>query len=60
MNAKLTRFVDDARGGTSLEYALIAMLVAIFTITSVTGLGSQVSTVFGKVDTAVSNVTSKI
>ena len=60
MHARPTRFVDDAQGSTTLEYALIVMLIAIFTITSVTGLGSQVSTVFGKVDTAVSNVTSKI
>jgi pilus assembly protein Flp/PilA len=60
MHSMLMRFLDDERGGTSLEYALIAVLISVFIISAVTGVATQVSTLFHKVDTTVSGAASKI
>jgi pilus assembly protein Flp/PilA len=45
----LTAFVGDKRGVTALEYALIAALVAVAIIGSVSLLGTSVSKVFSTV-----------
>ena len=47
----LSRFVRDESGVTSIEYALIASLIAIFIIVAVQLVGTQVSTVFNGVGT---------
>ena len=60
MLASFKRFVSDDRGATSIEYALIAVLISIFIIGAAIGVGDQVSTLFNKVDTTYSNATSKI
>ena len=49
----LSRFVRDERGVTSIEYALIASLIAIFIIVAVQLVGTQVSTVFTEVGNAL-------
>lgn len=48
------RFIRDQRGATAIEYALIAGLIAIAIVTSVTMLGTRLSTKF----TAVGNTLS--
>jgi pilus assembly protein Flp/PilA len=58
--ANLVRqFAGDESGATSIEYALIAVLVAVAIIGSVSALGSSLqsifSTVSSEVDTALQN-----
>jgi len=43
------RFLSDERGATAIEYALIASLIALVIITSVSLVGTKVSTVFGEI-----------
>ena len=46
-------FLRDESGATAIEYALIASLIAIVIITAVALVGTQVSTVFGKVGNGI-------
>ncbi len=50
------RFVADEAGATAIEYGLIASLIAIGIISSVSKIGTNVSATFGKVS---NNMTSK-
>jgi pilus assembly protein Flp/PilA len=54
------RFRDDEAGATAIEYALIGVLISIFIITAVTGVASEVSGLFNKVDTTMSSATQKL
>ena len=45
----LSNFVSNEDGVTAIEYALIASLIAVFIITAVQFVGTQVSTVFTEV-----------
>ena len=45
----LVRFVDDERGATAVEYALLASLIGIAIITATTGLGKKIGAVFQNV-----------
>lgn len=38
----------DDRGATAIEYGLIAALIAVAVMTTVSGLGSQLNTTFSK------------
>jgi pilus assembly protein Flp/PilA len=51
--ANLSRFVRNESGVTSIEYALIASLIAIFIIVAVQLVGTQVSTVFSEIGAAL-------
>lgn len=46
----LSRFQQDEGGATSIEYALIAGLIAVGVITAVTAIGTTLSTTFSTVD----------
>jgi pilus assembly protein Flp/PilA len=46
-------FAHDQRGATSIEYALIASGVSIVIIATVTGLGTNVKTMFTSVSSAL-------
>lgn len=46
-------FVRDQSGVTSIEYALIASLIAVFIIVAVQLAGTQISTVFTEVGNAL-------
>jgi pilus assembly protein Flp/PilA len=46
MKNQLQRLAAAAEGVTSIEYALIASLLAIVIITAVTGIGSSVKGMF--------------
>jgi pilus assembly protein Flp/PilA len=51
---KITRNLrSDQSGATAIEYGLIAALIAVVLITSLTTLGTRVSGRFGQVSTAV-------
>jgi pilus assembly protein Flp/PilA len=47
------RFAGDESGATSIEYALIAVLVAVAIIGSVTALGDSLQSIFYTVSTEV-------
>ena len=47
------RFAKATTGATAIEYALIASLIAVAIITAVQTVGTNVSTVFGKVGNAL-------
>jgi pilus assembly protein Flp/PilA len=42
-------FLSDESGVTAIEYALIASLIAVFIITAISLVGTQVSTVFTEI-----------
>ena len=44
----------DEAGATAIEYGLIAALIAVAAITALTSLGTNLSSTFTKVSTAVS------
>jgi pilus assembly protein Flp/PilA len=52
MLGRKSRFIADDRGATSIEYALIAMLVAVAIVSSITQLGSATGGTWNNVATA--------
>ena len=49
------RFLADESGATMVEYALMVALVAIATISAVTGVATALKTQFGNISTGVTN-----
>jgi pilus assembly protein Flp/PilA len=47
------RFINDQSGVTAIEYGLIAALIAVVIITAVTAVGSDLSTTFNSIATAL-------
>lgn len=45
---RLKQLLADIDGATAIEYGLIAALIAVAIMTSVTGLGSQLNKTFSK------------
>jgi len=53
MSRFLAAFARDESGATAIEYALIASLVVIVLVTSITALGNKLSGVFNNISTAI-------
>ncbi|HEY0598953.1 MULTISPECIES: Flp family type IVb pilin [Brevundimonas] len=53
MKKFISKFMSDESGATAIEYGLIAALIAVVIIAAVTALGTNISTQFGKVATAI-------
>ncbi len=53
MTNLFNRFVKDESGATAIEYGLIAALIAVVIIGAVTALGTNISTKFNTVATAI-------
>ena len=51
----IMRFLNDERGVTAIEYALIAALIAVVIITIVTNTGLNVAAVFQKIADCLAN-----
>ena len=49
----LDRFLNDQRGATAIEYALIASGISIAIVGIVVGLGTSVNNMFSSVSTAL-------
>jgi len=49
MKHKIKEFLNDETGATAIEYGLIAALVAVAIIATITLLGRQLSNTFNKV-----------
>ena len=43
-----SKLIRDEAGATAIEYGLIAALIAVAVMTTVSGLGSQLNTTFSK------------
>ena len=53
MSQFLNRFAKDESGATAIEYGLIAALIAVVIIGAVTTVGSNLSSKFTRIGTAV-------
>lgn len=53
MHAFAKRFISDESGATAIEYGLIAALIAVVIIGAVTALGTNLSTKFNNIGTAI-------
>ena len=51
----LRKIIGDSRGGTAIEYALVASLIAIAAITAFKNLGRNVDNTFANINGAVSS-----
>ena len=51
----VNKFIREEEGVTAIEYGLIAALIAVFIIASVTIVGSQLAAVFTAISTAITN-----
>jgi len=49
------RVLKDESGATAIEYGLIAALVSVAAITTLTTMGGSLDSIFGVVDTALQN-----
>lgn len=50
---KFLQFIDNESGATAIEYALIAGGLSIVILAAVNGIGTQLSTIFSSVSTAL-------
>ena len=46
MNQVLSRFLKDENGASAIEYALIASLIAVAIVGSVTAIGTKLSALY--------------
>ena len=53
LSAWMTSRVDDERGASLIEYALLVALIAVVCIAAVTALGETTSQKFDEVDSAI-------
>jgi pilus assembly protein Flp/PilA len=53
MNNLFSRFVRDESGATAIEYGLIAALIAVVIITALTTIGTNLTTKFNAIATAL-------
>jgi pilus assembly protein Flp/PilA len=53
MKKILREFIADESGATAIEYGLIAAGIALAIISAVQGVGTKLSTNFGKVSTSL-------
>ena len=54
MTALLRRFMSDVSGATSIEYGLIAGLIALVIITALTSIGTRVNAKLGRAASGLS------
>ena len=55
VKAAISRFAEDRRAVTALEYALIAGLIAVVIVGAVSTIGTKMTDVFQKVGSAISS-----
>jgi pilus assembly protein Flp/PilA len=55
---KMMEFLRDEEGATAIEYGLIAGLISVIIIATVTAVGGGLTGVFGAIDTALQGALS--
>ncbi|CAN0620127.1 pilus assembly protein Flp/PilA [Burkholderia multivorans] len=58
MKALFHRFLKEETGVTAIEYGLIAGLIAVAIITSVTSIGTSITALFNKIATQLQQAAS--
>ncbi|MBC2664123.1 Flp family type IVb pilin [Novosphingobium flavum] len=53
-----SKLIRDEAGATAIEYGLIAALIAVAIMTTVSGLGSQLNTTFSKTSSQLGTANS--
>jgi pilus assembly protein Flp/PilA len=53
-NGLIFAFVQNERGATAIEYGLIAALISVVIIATITTVGTQLSATFNTISTAIS------
>ncbi|WP_144143089.1 Flp family type IVb pilin [Paraburkholderia sp. BCC1884] len=53
MNKFTKRFLKDSKGVTAIEYGLIAGLIVLVIVTSVTNIGNNLESVFSTIATKI-------
>jgi pilus assembly protein Flp/PilA len=53
-NSLIASFIQDELGATAIEYGLIAALISVVIIGAITAVGTQLSTTFNTISTAIS------
>ncbi len=53
MSVFLRRFLKDQSGATSIEYGLIAMLIAVALVAGVDAIGGRLSSTYNKVASVI-------
>lgn len=53
MKQMFERFAKDESGATAIEYGLIAALIAVIIVTTITTIGARLNTAFNKVKNAL-------
>jgi pilus assembly protein Flp/PilA len=53
MSKFVTRFLKDESGATAIEYGLIAALIAVVLVGTLTAVGGQLETTFKTIETAL-------
>lgn len=56
MKNLFARFAKDESGATAIEYGLIAGLIAVAIITAATTLGTDLSSLFGRISAELNKV----
>lgn len=49
MTTNVRAFISDENGATAIEYGLIASLIAVFIISALAAIGTNLATLFGEV-----------
>ena len=55
MKTLFKTFANDESGATAIEYGLIAALISVVIIGTLTSLGSDLKSKFSAIDTAIKN-----
>lgn len=53
MKTLIERFIKDEDGATAIEYGLIAALIGVAIIAAVQAVGTNLSTTFSRIDSAL-------
>lgn len=56
MTTLIGRFLRDERGATAIEYGLIAALIFLVMVASVTAMAGKTTAMFDKISTAIAAV----
>ena len=56
--SRIRRTLNDNKGATIIEYCLVAVLIAVASLAVLTGVGTEVSAVYSKINSALSSAAS--
>ena len=57
MTKAMTRFITDESGADLIEYALLAALVSLGAVLTLTQVGAGINGLYGKMNTKIASIT---